>query len=75
MLTYHVAFLYKRLFGIFEDSGKDHINRGVDKNINLGNVYFQKTRIKERKWNRNLEKRQNEEPMSRNSEKRFQQDV
>lgn len=76
MSTHNVVFLHKRLLRIFEDSGRDHVGRGVDRDINLGDVYFQKTGIKERKWNRNLgEKNQNEDSGSRSSEKRFQQDV
>lgn len=56
MSTHNMVFLHKRLLGIFEDSGRGHVGRGVDRDINLGGVYFQKTGIKERKWNRNLEK-------------------
>lgn len=70
-----MAFLYKSLLRIFEDSGSNHIGRGVDRDISLGDVYCQKIGIKKRKWNRNLEKRQSEESVSRSSEKRFQQIV
>jgi len=59
-----MAFLYKRLLRIFGDNGRDHVGRGVDRDISLGGCVLSENRNKGKEMNRNLEKRQNEESVS-----------
>lgn len=44
VLIYSVVFLCIRLLRIFEDSGKDYIDRGVDRVYNLGGCIFLENR-------------------------------